>query len=173
MVRRSFIPLIVLALGIAATPAFPQQSPAISQPDARQVADTIENQWQTNYNAGNAAAIARMFAADGTYAPSAGPVLSGPQAIEKALAARIKSGWTKLSLTVLEAHSAGNTAWVLGEYSYVGSGQSSGKQIGGRFVKVLTQDGTEWRIRMLISNVTPPAGQGTTTVPPSTMGSPR
>ena len=71
MVRRSFIPLIVLALGIAATPAFPQQSPAISQPDARQVADTIENQWMTNYNAGNAAGIGRMFAADGTYATAA------------------------------------------------------------------------------------------------------
>ena len=173
MVRRSFIPLIVLALGIAATPAFPQQSPAISQPDARQVADTIENQWMTNYNAGNAAGIGRMFAADGTYATAAGSVLSGPQAIEKALAARIKLGWTKVTTTVSEAHTAGNAVWIFGEYSIVGSGQNSGKQISGRYVKVLTQDGADWRIRMLISNLTPPAGQGTTTVPPSTMGSPR
>ncbi|GAC1309728.1 MAG: hypothetical protein NVS2B3_10410 [Vulcanimicrobiaceae bacterium] len=97
-----------------------------------------------------------MFAPDGIFVTSTG-VLTGPAAVERAVAARIASGYTKESTTVSEAHASGDTVWLVGEYSIVGSGQSAGKQIAGRYVKILTNDGSAWRIRTVISNLAPAA----------------
>jgi hypothetical protein len=82
---------MILGLGGVAAPAFAQGN-AMSQTDGRQVADGIESKWMTNYNSGNPAGVASLFAPDGTIASQAGTVLNGPQAIQDALAARIKAG---------------------------------------------------------------------------------
>ena len=125
MTQRSLVPLLLM-VSLTAAPAFAEQGAAISQQDARQAADTVENKFVASYNAGNAAEVAVPFTTDATYATAGGSVLSGPQAIEKAIAARIKTGWTKESVAISEAHAVGNAVWALGEYSIVGSGQNSG-----------------------------------------------
>ena len=125
MTQRSLVPLLLM-VSLTAAPAFAEQGAAISQQDARQAADTVENKFVASYNAGNAAEVAVLFTTDATHATAGGSVLSGPQAIEKAIAARIKTGWTKKSVAISKAHAVGNAVWALGEYSIVGSGQNSG-----------------------------------------------
>lgn len=170
MMQRLSMPLILLAISLTAGAASAQQSPATAQQDARQAADAVAKKFVASYNAGDAAGVAGLFTTDATYATAAGSVLSGPQAIEKGIAARIKTGWTKESVTVSEAHAVGDAVWLVGEYSIVGSSQNSGKQIAGHFAEVLTRDGAVWRIRMLTANLTPlqdVTGQGAAGASPS------
>jgi len=154
MTRGFWIPLTFAGVGLAAAPVFGQGTP-MSPQDATQVANTIENKWMTNYNAGNAAGVGALFAPDGTFAATTG-VLSGTQAIADAVASRLKAGWPKLTTTVLQAHGVGDVAWVLGAYTYTGSGPNDGKQQTGNFAKVLTRNGADWRISLLIGNSAPP-----------------
>jgi ketosteroid isomerase-like protein len=167
---------MLLTISFAVAPAVAQHTTTGSSQDARQVAETLANEWVTNYNAGNAAGIGGLFTIDGTYVAPAGTKLSGPQAIATSIAGRIKTGWTKESVTISEAHAMGNAIWAVGDSSIVGSARNSGKQIGGRFAEVLTQDGGAWRIRMLIAHLFPSqdvSGQGTQTRPSGATGNPR
>jgi uncharacterized protein (TIGR02246 family) len=157
MTRGSSIPLMILGFGTIAAPALAQGT-AVSPQDGRQVAEGIESKWMASYNSGNASGVAGLFAPDGTYVSSVGAVVNGPQAIQAAVTARINAGWPKLTTTVLQASVVGDAAWLLGEYTYTGIGPNSGKQQRGHFAKVLTKDGADWRIRLLIGNTTPQTG---------------
>ncbi len=143
--------ILPAVLGIATVPAL-----AETAADAQKIAGAIESQWLAFYNAGNAAGIAGLFTATGTYATPSGAVLTGPDAIEKAYAGRIKAGWTKETMTVIDANAAGTAAWVTGAYSLIGSAENAGKQLDGHFTLGLVQDGGAWKVRTLVANLAPP-----------------
>ena len=146
----------VLALGLAATPVLAQQGAAtVSEQEARQAADLIAKKFETFYNAGDAAGIAKLFTDDGIYVAPSGTILADHQMMEKAVSGRIKAGWTKETVKVMEAHPAGQDVWLLGEYTIVGTAENAGKQIGGYFSYVLTRKANDWQIRMLIANLKP------------------
>jgi len=127
----------------------------VSEQAAREAAESIAKQFETAYNAGNPAGIANLFAPGGVYLTPGGTMLSNRQEIEKAVAGRINAGWTKETVKVIDAHPAGNEVWLIGEYTIAGTGQNSGKQIGGHYAQVLTREGPDWRLRMLIGNLKP------------------
>jgi len=129
--------------------------PARAQ-DASKTADELAKKWEASYDAGDAAAIGAFFTKGGVFSPATASLLKGPDAIEKAIAGRMKAGWTKETVTVTEAHQSGDVIWVSGEYDLVGSGESAGKQIRGRFGEVLVRDGNEWHIAQLTGNAAPP-----------------
>jgi uncharacterized protein (TIGR02246 family) len=137
------------------TPVLAQQGSRLSEQDARRAADAHARQFETAYNAGDAAGIAKLFTKGGVYLTPGGTVLSDPQAIAKAVEGRIKAGWTKETVKVMEAHAAGDAVWGIGEYALEGTGESSGKHIGGHYAVVLVRDGSEWLSTMLIGNLTP------------------
>jgi uncharacterized protein (TIGR02246 family) len=143
--RRFFV---VLFISISSIPAYAQ--------DAKKTADDFASKWVTAYDAGDAAALAALFTPDGVFNAPSGAVLKGRDAIEKALAGRIKAGWTKETVTTADAGAAGTAVWAAGEYGLVGSGEQAGKQSGGHFGWVLVRDGDAWRAAMLTANVTPP-----------------
>ena len=153
MMRRTLISSM-LAICLAG-PVLAQQGSTVSEQDAQQAANTISKKFETAYNAGDAAGIASLFADGGIYLTPGGTVLSDRQAMEKALAGRMKAGWTKETVQVTGAHAVGDAVWAIGEYSITGTGQNSGKQIGGHFAQVLTRSGTEWRFSMLMAGLTP------------------
>ncbi len=124
--------------------------------DAKKTADDFASKWVTVYDAGDSAALAALFTLDGVFNAPSGAVLKGRDAIEKALAGRIKAGWTKETVTTTDAGLAGSAVWAAGEYGLVGSGEQAGKQSGGHFGWVLVHDGDAWRVAMLTANVTPP-----------------
>ncbi|HYZ22666.1 MAG TPA: nuclear transport factor 2 family protein [Rhodopila sp.] len=159
MIRRTLTACLVAAL-VSWAPALAQQGPAqqgpaISDQAAQDAAVTISRQFGTNYNAGNAAGVASLFADQTEYFTPAGKVLRNRRDIEAAIADRIKAGWTKEEGILSEAHAAGNMVWLTGRYSLIGSGKNEGKRIGGHFAGLLIQEGQNWRFRMLIANLTP------------------
>lgn len=111
--------------------------------------------FQSAYNAGNPAGIAALFAKGGVYLTPAGTLLTDPQAMEKAVDGRIRAGWTKETVKATAAHAAGDQVWGYGEYSIAGTGANEGKQIGGGYAMVLSRDGGDWRINMLVGNLKP------------------
>ena len=124
--------------------------------DAKKTADDFASSWVAAYNAGDAKALAGLFTQDGVFNAPSGAVVKGRDAIEKALAGRIKAGWTNETVTTTDAAAVGNAVWAAGEYALFGSGEVAGKQSGGRFGWVLVHDGGAWRIAMLTANVSPP-----------------
>jgi len=140
--------LVLLFVSVSSISAYAQ--------DAKKTADDFATKWVAACDAGDAAALAALFTADGVFNAPSGAVLKGRDAIEKALAGRIKAGWTKETVTTTDAEMAGTAVWAAGEYGLVGSGEQAGKQSGGHFGWVLVRDGDAWRAAMLTANVTPP-----------------
>jgi uncharacterized protein (TIGR02246 family) len=124
--------------------------------DAKKTAGDFAAKWVTAYDAGDATALAALFTPDGVFNAPSGAALKGREAIEKALAGRMKAGWTKETVTTTEAGAAGNAVWAAGDYALVGSGEQAGKQTGGRFGWVLVRDGDAWHVAMLTANVAAP-----------------
>jgi uncharacterized protein (TIGR02246 family) len=124
--------------------------------DAKKTGDVFGAKWVAAYDAGDAAALAGMFTQDGVFNAPSGAVVKGREAIEKALAGRMKAGWTKETVTTTDAGAAGDAVWAAGDYGLLGSGEVAGKQTGGRFGWVLVRDGDVWRVTMLTANVSPP-----------------
>jgi uncharacterized protein (TIGR02246 family) len=143
---RCYFALLVLI--ISASAAWAQ--------DAKKTADDFAAKWVAAYDAGDAAALAGMFTKDGVFNAPSGAVVKGREAIEKALAGRMKAGWTKETVTTNDAGAAGNAVWAAGDYALFGSGEVAGKQTGGHFGWVIVRDGDVWRIVMLTANVSPP-----------------
>ncbi len=143
---RSFLTLLVLI--VSASTAWAQ--------DAKKTADDFAAKWVAAYDAGDAGALAGMFTQDGVFNAPSGAVVKGREGIEKALAGRMKAGWTRETVTTNDAGPAGNAVWAAGDYALFGSGEVAGKQTGGRFGWVVVRDGDVWRIVMLTANVSPP-----------------
>src|SRR5436305_2054030 len=100
--------LAVSLLVFAATSAHAQ--------DAMKTAEEIAAKWVAAYNAGDAAAVAALFTQDGVFNAPSGTVLKGRDAIEKAVAGRMKVGWTRETVTTTNAGAAGTGIWAAGEY---------------------------------------------------------
>jgi len=143
---RAFLALVVLIVSA---------STACAQ-DAKKTADDFGAKWVAAYDAGDAKALAGLFTAEGVFNAPSGAVVKGREAIEKALAGRMKAGWTKETVTTNDAGAAGNAIWAAGDYALFGSGEVAGKQTGGHFGWVIVRDGDAWHVAMLTANVTPP-----------------
>jgi uncharacterized protein (TIGR02246 family) len=143
---RTFLTLFVLTISASA---------ACAQ-DAKKTADDFAAKWVAAYDAGDAATLAGMFTQDGVFNAPSGAVVKGREAIEKALAGRMKAGWTRETVTTSDAGAAGNAVWAAGDYALFGSGEVAGKQTGGHFGWVIVRDGDAWRVTMLTANVSPP-----------------
>jgi len=120
--------------------------------NATKIAEDFGNKWVASYNAGDAKGLASLFTKDGTWSPDRAVLLKGRDEIEKAVAARVKAGFTKQTVTMAEAHQIGDVIWALGEYSVSGSGENAGKEIAGRFGAVYVREGNDWHIAMLTGN---------------------
>jgi uncharacterized protein (TIGR02246 family) len=148
-VGRSMLAILFIA---AASPATAQNASS-SVDGARQIADTVANKYEAAFNAGDAQGVANLYTEDATYFPALGGVLTGRQAIEAGADARFKQSRPKLSETVSEAQFTGDSIWAAGDYTLT---ISESKSISGHYAYVIVRTGEAWRIRMAISNLTPP-----------------
>jgi len=154
MLKRLIATTLIATL-CAAGPALTQQARSISDAEAKQVEVKIAAAFVDAYNAGKPAEIAALFSRDGVFLPASGTNLADHQAIEKALAARQKAGWTKETADVIEAHPLGNDILAIVDYSLIGTGENEGKQIGGYSVQWLTREGSDWRFKLIVANLRP------------------
>ena len=108
---RTVISISVIGLLIATAPAFAQQK---SRADDRAMARAVAQQKMLVdlVNKGDAAGLAKAYAADGIFVDPAGAVAKGRAAIEKEQADTYK-GWGNYTFTSTpkEAHAVGNGYW--------------------------------------------------------------
>jgi uncharacterized protein (TIGR02246 family) len=120
--------------------------------EASNAAQDLSQKWVTAYDAGDAAAVAKLFTPDGVFVPATGSVLKGREAIEKAIAGRMKAGWTKETVNVIDGGAVGNGAWAIADYALIGSSQNEAGKSG----QVLVHDSDGWHFALVIANFTGP-----------------
>ncbi len=137
--RRSFPALLLLAAPFVVGA---QQPPSVTLPPAL---DRVLRDYEREWGAGNAAAVARLFAPDGFALPSNKPPARGHEAIRAAY----EGNQGPLQLRALSFATADSVGWIIGAYTY---GQRTGADIG-KFVLALRRDRSgRWLIAADIDN---------------------
>jgi uncharacterized protein (TIGR02246 family) len=136
----------------AACVATPVLAQDLTDQDARKAADAMAEKYVQTFNSTDPEGFANLFAEDGIYLPVFGGALMDRSAIKEVVAARMKTGQSKLTERVMEAQAVGKAIWTTGEWILTAQ---DGKVVSGHYAYVMVPDGTGWRLRMAISNLTP------------------
>jgi uncharacterized protein (TIGR02246 family) len=137
---------------LAACVATPVLAQDLTDQDARKAADAMAEKYVQTFNAADPDGIANLFTEDGIYLPAFGGALMNRSAIKEVVAARMKSGQPKLTEKVMEAQVVGKAIWTAGEWILTAQ---DGKVVSGHYAYVMVPEGSAWRLRMAISNLTP------------------
>jgi uncharacterized protein (TIGR02246 family) len=98
-------------------------------------------EWENAWNAGGSA-MAELYTADSVLV---GAVIGiGRPEIARLLAALFQQGWTRISITLVNARRLGDLVLVASEFAANGSGPNAGKTLTGKSTHVLTKVGDEW-----------------------------
>ena len=149
--------LVGLAISFA-LPTFAQQKEPVD-PQLIQKLDTMSKKYNEAFNNHDAAAIAAVYTEDAVFVQDTGP-LYGRQAIEKFHADLFKSWQPKNHTSTIDPHSVrmlgSDTLTRGGEWSETGKGKNvEDVPIKGYFSEIDTRQGDEWKICVLIGNLTP------------------
>jgi uncharacterized protein (TIGR02246 family) len=134
-----------IAMGFAAL-ALALPLPALAQAGATDLRAQIakaDQAWQTAYNAGDAAALAALYAEDAKVMAPGNAAVSGRAAIQAMFAEDIKRG-SKNALTQLEVFGSGDYTIEVG--GWVETGADGAHKDHGSFVTVYKKVGGEWKI---------------------------
>nr|WP_294509691.1 nuclear transport factor 2 family protein [uncultured Rhodopila sp.] len=135
--------------------AGPVLAQTVSASDAKQAATQVAETFASAYNHNKPADIAALFASGGVYLTPGGTILTDQADMTTALAARIRAGWTKEAIHVIDARSEGSDVLAILDYQIQGTGLAAGRQISGYGAQLLTREGTNWRIKLLAGNLKP------------------
>ncbi len=158
---RSAKPFLVgiLAIGLVAAgckqktaseTATTEETPTVTTESARQAIQASNDAWAKGALAGDAAAIAQLYAEDGILQPPGMPRAEGRDAIQQALATMLASAsFTSMELPVTDVGIAesGDLAYAVGSYKDVvatADGQSATET--GKYLEVLKNVNGEWLI---------------------------
>jgi len=134
-----------IAVGVAALAlAFPL--PAMAQAgatDLRAQIEKMDQAWQTAYNAGDAAAVAALYAEDAKVMAPERATVSGRAAIQAMFAQDIATG-SKNALTLVEVFGGGDFAVEVG--GWVETGADGAHKDHGSFLTVYKRVGGAWKI---------------------------
>jgi hypothetical protein len=145
--------LVASAIISVAGPVLAQTPTSAS--DAKQAATQVAQTFAAAYNANKPADIAALFASGGIYLTPGGTILSDQADMTMALAARIRTGWTKETIHVIDARPEGSDVLAILDYQIHGTGLAAGREISGYGAQLLTRDGSNWRIKVLAANLKP------------------
>ncbi len=138
MTRRIAVGLAALVLALP-LPALAQAGAT----DLRAQIAKMDQAWQTTYNAGDAAALAALYAQDGKVMAPGGEPVSGPAAIQAFFAADIANG-AKNTLTLGEVVGFGDFALETGGWV---TKAADGKHLDhGTFMTLYKKVGGAWKI---------------------------
>jgi uncharacterized protein (TIGR02246 family) len=135
-----FRALVVMACaGVLAACAAPGSvSPGVSP--------ELKHSWEVNFNRGDAAAVAALYAPDAELVMSGSETAKGVEAIRAAVEAMIKSG-AKVHIDASQNIGAGDIAYVYGTYAVV---DHEGGMVTerGSYVEVWRRQAGAWRITL-------------------------
>ena len=106
------------------------------------MANRLEQQWTTAYNAANASALAGLYDKDAVLSTRPSGSVEGKEAIEYFWKNDFGGGKPTTKLELTDAYLAGDLAHLEGEYEVT----DKGKVTKGHYVQLWMQDGDTWRI---------------------------
>ena len=106
------------------------------------MADRLESQWTTAYNAGDASALAALYDKDAVLSTKPSGSVEGKDAIEFFWKMDFGGNKPTTKLALTDVYLAGDLAHLEGEYEVA----DKGKITKGHYVQLWMQDGDEWRI---------------------------
>jgi len=119
------------------------------------VPPTLKHSWEVNFNRGDAAAVAALYAPDAQLLVSGSEPVKGAAAIREQVEAMIHSG-VKLRIDTSENVGSGNVAYVYG--SYIVTQGPDGKEVDhGTYVEIWRRRAGEWKITIDINASSLPA----------------
>jgi ketosteroid isomerase-like protein len=107
-----------------------------------QVAERLTSEWTRAYNAGDAKALAALYADEAVASTMQEGNFSGRAAIEQFWAADFGDGKPSSALTLTDAFMSGDLAHLEGEYKV--SDRSAVTE--GHYVQLWMREGNEWRV---------------------------
>jgi uncharacterized protein (TIGR02246 family) len=152
--------LVALAISFA-LPTFAQQKETVDPQLIQKLYDTISKKWNEACNNHDAAAIAALYTENAIDVTGDGRPFYGRQAIEKQYEEWFKGGWQpKNHTSTIDPHSVRmlgpDSLTRGGEWSQTGKGKNGEDvPIKGHFSEIDTRQGDEWKICVLIGNITP------------------
>ena len=141
--------VVVLAAMLAAVPAV-----AVDKSDVAGRAAT----WEKEYNAGNLAAVAALYASDGCRMPPNQEAVHGTEAILAQLKAGKDRGLAKVKIVVTSAESSGDLGYGMGTYEVI---SADGSRIDrGKWMNVSKKLNGKWKTQCDIFNSDMPLPTG-------------
>jgi uncharacterized protein (TIGR02246 family) len=111
--------------------------------------DITLRQWMAAWENDDAPGAAGLFTAEGTYLTAEGEEVRGRARIRDSFACRLPAA-NGIELKMADFAAGGDLAYQAGRFTYrVGSSPDSAALRTGRYVAVLQQEGSRWRIRSL------------------------
>jgi conserved hypothetical protein len=147
-----------LAIGFV-VPAFAQQT-STSDPQTTQKIRAISRAYDEAVSNNDAAAVAALFTEDAIFVSDRGPIY-GRQAIQNWYTGVFQSWHPRNHIGKPDGNAphigtAGDEAWETGEWSETGQGKAGRPiQIKGYWSTIDIREGDDWKIGMLIYNLTP------------------
>jgi uncharacterized protein (TIGR02246 family) len=144
------------ALMIVAAVA-PACAAEVTEAELMQAAVDLAHRYDSNYNAKDPAAMAALYATDGTLLSPAGPAVRGRDALKAYYTDRFAAGANGHATKVLEVHVQGDGGYGINQFS-VNSPQANGgglHEVSGRIVTIYQRDPDGWHMRLVDPTVSP------------------
>ncbi len=140
-----------LALG-AAGPAWAAD---VTEADLMEAATRLGHEYDVNYNAKNADAMAALYAPGGVLV-SPGPVVHGADNLKTYYQGRFTAGGREHLSKITEVHVFGDGGYGVGQFFVTVPGPAGQpKQIHGNLAMVYQHGADGWRFRMVVAGITP------------------
>ncbi len=144
---------VALALTIAAS-AGPGR--AADSQELMAAAAAIGRSYDENYNAGNAAGMAALYAEDATFV-SPVATIAGRPAIEAYYRGRFAAGATGHTTRIVSVQPMGEGGYGIGQFSVHAPGPDGQmRELHGNLVTIYQHEGGAWHMRLLIASLAPP-----------------
>lgn len=118
--------------------------------------EAIENklqQYEARFNAGDAEAVAKLFAEDAVYYGPLGNVFEGRDAVEERYRRSLEAGFSDMSVEALEIRILEDTAYDVARYTIM---SPAGEPLTGYHLAILENEGGEWIVKRTLVNAKMP-----------------
>jgi uncharacterized protein (TIGR02246 family) len=130
----------------------------VAAQDVRQAIEQANSRWVEAFKAGDAAAVAAIYAQDGKILPPDATEVAGREAIQKFWQSLIDSGLKDLTLDTLEVEASGDLAYEIGNFSIQTPAKDNAMATTtGNYLEVWKRTaGGDWQVQVDTWNEAPP-----------------
>jgi uncharacterized protein (TIGR02246 family) len=147
--------MLVVAL-LAVIGAVPARAADVTEQELMRAAVELGRQYDTNYNAKNAAAMAGLYAPDGVLI-SPGPVVRGVDQLAAYYQSRFASGATGHQTRIVEVHVQGDSGYGVGQFAVTVPVPGGGsRELRGNLAMVYGHAADGWHLRLVAASVPAP-----------------